>query len=270
MSQTFVVRGYADYLGTSYQLALCGANNVRWRDLVTGPVWGAAGRNVVELAEAAYAIEAARNAVRTFALLMKPDDWLFYIHMGHGTDEVPVLGPMGDVEGRAQGMVCNNSTFAKPTSFYTADLFEADVAGSLGNVAIIIDGCTCGWFVRDTVDPILLARATKKLVNGEVRYLPNPAWAGQRAFRDLPVVNMCPAGERICVLTACAEGESAPDMDAGGFSDLATAYIAAHPKLPVTACLMADVVGGELDKAIGNTPTASGPIADTAWPHVEN
>ena len=263
---TYMIRAYADYLGTDHQLALCGANNVVWRDRAC-PVWGAAGRNVVELAEAAYTAKALLEAIQMFALLAKPGDWLVIIHMGHGTDEIPLLGPMGDVEGRAQGIIPNDFDWENPATYLTAAVIEAALAGCQANVAIIIDGCTCGGFVRDTVDKSTLygiRRAART-----VRYLPNPAWVGQRAFRDLPVVNMCPEGERICVLTACAEGESAPDIDEGGFSDIATVLLAGEPTFPWSASLLADAIGGRLDPAIGNHPQASGPIADTAWPHLE-
>jgi hypothetical protein len=272
MAICFVIRGWTNYVGSDHALALCDRNNVVWRDRVTAAVWQAAGNNVVELAGPAYTAKAMLQAIQAFALLMKPGDWLMIIHMGHGADEIPVTNDAGVVVGRAQGIIPNDFDWEKPETYLTAARIEAALTGCQGNVGIIIDGCTCGGFIQDSVDAgnaIALARITKKLVNNEIRYLPNPAWVGKRAFRDLPVVNMCPAGERIAVLTACAEGESAPDIDAGGFSDLATAAIANKPTFPWDAYLLAKYVGSELDPSIGNTPTASGPSQNAAWPHLE-
>ena len=140
----------------------------------------------------------------------------------------------------------------------------------------MIDGCTCGNFIRDSADAALNKSVWEKFVASglratrAIRFLPNPAYppGAWRAIRDLPVTNFAPAGERIAVVTACAEGESAPDIDAGGFSDIATWLIAAQPKFAWDGSLLAENVGFRLSSSIGNHPVASGPIQNLAWPSV--
>ena len=301
---TSVVIGWSNYPGTSYALRYCEANRAQWMERVVMPVWGVVdgGPNLVVMGDLAYTIAFARTAVREMAARLKPGEWGFYIHAGHGTDEVPVVNADGVVVGRAQGMVCNDSDFARPESFYTASLFEADIAGCLGNVGIIIDGCTCGGIIRDMVDMGLVGKGERVMMLGlpgsttlatqicyiynpawdgpranpprprlatQIRYIYNPAWAGKRAFRDLPVVNMVPQGERIVVVTACREGESAPDIELGGFSDIGTSLIAAEPKFPWDGSLVAQRVNTRLPAELNNHATVSGNIPNLVWPHVE-
>ena len=276
MSVCYTIRAWTNYVGSDHALALCDRNNIVWRDRVTAAVWQAAGNNVVELAGPAYTAKAMLEAIQTFALLAKPGDWLMIIHMGHGADEIPVTNDAGVVVGRAQGIIPNDFDWEKPETYLTAARIEAALAGCQGNVGIIIDGCTCGGIIRDMVDMGLVGKGERLMALGlpgsptlatQLRYLPN--LDAPRGFRDLPVVNIAPQGENIAVLTACAEGESAPDIDAGGFSDLATAAIAGEPTFGWTATLLAKYLCDALDPAIGNHPVGSGPAADAAWPRLE-